>query len=48
VNAYLMDAVNFFRSTWSPIRANAAMFIGTAILGIRRGRIDITKPFLAL
>jgi hypothetical protein len=30
VNAYLMDAVNFFRSTWSQTRANAAMFIGTS------------------
>ena len=28
VNGYLMDAVNFFRSTWSQTRANAAMFIG--------------------
>lgn len=28
VNMYLMDGVNFFRSTWSETRGNAVMFIG--------------------
>jgi len=28
VNSYLMEAVNFFKSTWPENRANAAMFLG--------------------
>jgi len=41
-----MDAVNFFRSKWSPIRANAAMFIGTAIPGPWRGGLDLPEQWL--
>ena len=43
VNFYIMNAVTFFKSMWSPVKANAALLVGKNIYG---NNVTIMESFI--